>query len=253
MKNINNKNKLKTNKVEEVFYRLSFKPDFQDDIKVLRNEFNIPENGFRKELDLKEWLAKLDKFLDRLIAKGKITNRDSKPIDMLDYLLSQIAILKKYGIPITSASQDVLENYILSNNKIKLPLRSENLCCEIVTPERIKSQDGTQSFVELRIYNKASQSDVFNCVKKNWKFIKTILKAKKEDNKQDKRIRKMVNKERDEIIFKLSQKSRKELEMKRGEYKDVKIHSIMREKYGISVGFDNIRAIISRQKKLRNL
>jgi len=247
------KNNLKTNKAEEVFYRLSLKPNFQNDIKTFRNKFNIPENGFKNEVVLKNWLSKRDKFLDKLIVKKKITNEDPKPIDTLGYLLSQIAILKKYGIPITSASQDVLENYILSNNKIPLPLRSENLCCEIMTPEETKSQYATQFFVELRIYDKASQSDVFDCIKKNWRFIKTILRVKKESSKQEKRIRKMVNKERDEIIFKLSQKSRKELEIKRGDYKDIKISSIMKEKYGIHVTSENIRKIISRQRKLRNL
>lgn len=247
------KKRIKTNKAEEVFYRLSLKPNLQNDLRAFRSKFDIPQSGFKKDLDLKDWLAKRDKYLDKLMAKGKITNRDSKPIDMLDYLLSQIAILKKYGIPITSASQDVLENYILSNNKIPLSLRSENLCCEIVTPEGTKSQNTSQSFIELRIYDKASQSDVFDCIKKNWKFIKTILKVKKGSNKQERRIRKMVNKKRDEIIFKLSQKSRKELGVERGNYKDIVIYSIMKEKYGVSISPENVRKIISRQRGLRDL
>jgi len=245
-----NKNRPKTNKAEEIFYKLSFNPNFQNDIKTFRNKFNIPENGFRKELDLKDWLAKRDKYLDKLIAKGKITNKDSNPIDMLVYLLSQTTILKKYDLPITSASQDVLENYILSNGGIPLSLRSENLGCEFVVPEEIKLQNTKQSFVEIRIYDKASQSDVFNYVKDNWNFIKTILSLNKEKSK---RIRITKNKERDEIIFKLSRKSREKLGLERGNYKDIKISSIMEEKYGIYVTPENIRKIISKQRKLRNL
>lgn len=246
------KKRIKTNKAEEVFYRLSFKPDFRNDLKVFRTKFDIPQDGFKKELDLKNWLAKRDKFLDKLIVKGKITNKDSKPVDMLDYLLSQIAILKKHKIPITSTSQDVLENYILSNNKIKLPLRSENLCCEIITPEEIRLENTKQPFIELRIFDKASQSDVCDYVKDNWHFIKTILRLKKKD-RQGGRIRKVINKERDEIIFKLYQKSREELGMKRGDYKDIRIHSIMKEKYGISISPENVRKVISRQRKLRGM
>jgi hypothetical protein len=246
------KKRIKTNKAEEVFYRLSFKPDFRNDLKLFRHKFDIPQNGFKNELDLKDWLAKRDKYLDKLIAKGKITNKDSKPIDMLDYLLSQIFILKKYKIPITSASQDVLENYILSNNKIQLPLRSENLCCEIITPEEIKLENTKQPFIELRIFDRASQSDVCDYVKDNWHFIKTILRLKKKDG-QNGRIRKIVNKERNEIIFNLYRKTREELGIGRGEYKDIKISSIMKKEYGIEITPENIRKIISRQRKLRGM
>lgn len=217
-------------KGEEVFYRFSLRPAFNHDLVELRKKYKIPSGGFTDQNYIETWLRKFDKAFDRV-----------------EYYLDTAKFLSKHKLPLTRASSDLLDEHLLSNNKIKFRPSSLDFCCIVEPPGKEETDNFSISpqFVRIRIYPDASISDVVAYVKKNWWSIRKLLGSRK-------RIRKTLYKEVYAEIFELSQKSREELGLRRGDYRDVKISQMIKEKYGLNFSPEYIRKIISTQRKLRN-
>ena len=233
-------NKQKDKKGKELLYRASLGKEFQENIKKLRKKFSIPLNGYKSKEQVKKW--------------HKENNFDA----MLDLWIAQEKIAKKYNLPISSAFLFLLMDYTLSNNKVSFHSYSDIYVCELDNPaEKTTSQtelvwkESEQPFIKILVSDIASIEDVQIFIKDKWKDIQQELGKKR--LKPKKRIRESKNKKRDELIFELSKKTREELGLKKKDFKDMKISSIMKEKYKIDVSPDNIRKIIQKQRELRGL
>lgn len=239
---MNGEVKKETDKAEELFYKTALNTKFQQDLRVYRKKFDMPENGFQSKEDVENWLKTMEK------------SKDLKKYP-LGYVQEQVNILKKYRLPLTLHT--LLEEYIWTNNKFKAYPRTPYFGCDIELPwlpdskEEMWRKSG-QPFVKLLIFGGATQRDVLRYIQKSWGFINKLLNE--QAGKPIKRIRKTTEKKRDELIFQLSKMPKQELEKRLGEkafYKEMAIRKLLLRDYGIEVNSDHIKQIVAHQRKLR--
>ena len=257
--------KSKTDKAQELFYRASLRPSFQQDLILLRKIKGIPDEGIKTFDDLRKWdigyLSDLSALLDTEVIKVKAKKHIDWWKKIVEFKTNASEILIKNGLPNTSGAYKLLESYVLSNNKKVegiTPRKTENLfiSCD-VDPARLenpKLKTHGRAMVKIEIYDTASLQEVQDFIQANWKFIGSIFNSVLGKKKQT-RIRRMKNKITDELVFELMNKPRSELGLIRGKayYKDIAVSKILLNKYGIKISPENIRTKFSRQRKLRNL
>ena len=251
------RNKKIPNKAGELFYRASLKEAFRNDVLNIRVMFGIPRDGFKSPEAAKKWFS------------DYINNKLSDPPGT-NYFVEQRNFLIKHKLPL--GASPLFNSYILLNGKQYIYLNFSDEICEVdtnvttgieiespisvrvISPIETKWHASGQAFVKLFISDKATPSDIQRYIKNNWPTIREALKQQL-GNKPLVRVRTATHKERDKKILELYNLSRKELGLEKGvlgQYKDIAVASKMAE-LGYKVTPENVRKIISRQKKLHIL
>lgn len=248
------KNKQTPNKAEELFYRASLREAFRADVLKIRTMFGIPGNGFKSAEAAKKWLS------------DYISNKQPDPPGT-NFFVEERNFLIKHRLPLNAST--LFHSHILLNGEQHIYQNLDDGICEIddnvgtiaevespisiriISPTETKWHISGQSFVKLFISASATPTDVQRYIKNNWSMIQEAFK-KQLGNKQLVRVRMATHKKRDENILELYSLSRQELGLRKGQYKDIAVASRMAE-LGYKVTPENVRKIISRQKKLRSL
>lgn len=243
-------------KAEELLYKASLKKSFDEDLINIRKEYNISEIGFDTLTKACGWrFANKGKFVDFFVNKSKETAESL--LKEREFNRRLIEILKKYDLPITLLYS--LEEYVLYNKPFNIPNQKPYFACAIDNPKWDNSPLSEDeywkymdiSYVRLLIHRDATRHDVKKYIDRNWSEI-TMYFNKKRKTKTN-RIRVSGNRQRDEMIFELYSKTREELCLKKGEYKDIVVSGKMNELGFMEVTSDIVRTIVSRQRKLRDL
>jgi hypothetical protein len=235
--------KIEKDALDEMLQRVVQRISFQTDIKDIRKEYKIPAYGFTSNLDFEKWWT------------GKVLSFDEK--GELNSKMDNILI--KYNLPLGAAL--LLEMYIATNDFYILPkLPQDFFSCEFeeinnslpvgsFSPIEATWKKSGKKFIRLYIGEDASLPMVKNYLDHHWQLVKQDVFGKL---KGEKVIRKTETNKRNQLIWYYYQKSRKELGLKRGEYKDIRISTILERDHGIKVEPENIRKIVQRMKKLRD-
>ncbi|MFA6414740.1 MAG: hypothetical protein WC217_01080 [Candidatus Paceibacterota bacterium] len=217
-------------KSDELFYQISIRDDFQAHVRECRDTFTIPEGGLKKG-DTKRWYESLGR------------NKYSQFLDALADILRHYKLSNSFINP--------LEEYVVTNETQNLyPLRPHPFY-EIDTPSGYCTEQHRKDkkpFVSLLIYDYASLEETQEYLKKSWNNIKQSLD--KQRGKPTRRIRRWTHKDRDEEILRLYEKSRAELGLKKGEYKQIGIARLIATKYG-PIDSDYIKNIVLRRRRLK--
>ncbi len=245
-------------KAGELFYRASLKEAFHNDLLKIRVMFSIPRDGFKSTEVAKKWIS------------DYISTKEPNDPPGTNYFVEERNFLIKHKLPLNAST--LFHSYVLLNGKQSIYGDFDGDICEIddnigtiaeiespvsvriISPTETKWHASGQAFVKLFISANATPTDVQRYIKNNWSTIREALK-KQLGNKQLVRVRTITHKERDEKILELYSLSRQELGLnkgERGQYKDIAVASRMTE-LGYKVTADNVRKIISRQKKLHGL
>ena len=222
--------------IMESLERKAYSERFKLDIKNIRREHGIPQNGF-KNIDYGEWAEDYNYLF--LEFRRDIDN-----------------ILIKHGLPLGAGFP--LEVYTLTN---KFSLLSKNppnfYSCDldqtwspgISSPIEEKWRKSGEKFVRVYIGENVSLRMVQNYIEQHWSIIQNTFFKNSESKKL---IRRSSNFERDKLIGYYYQKSRSELGLIKGKYKDMKVADILMDKHGIKITPEHVRKIAQRMKKLRD-
>ncbi|PIR86462.1 hypothetical protein COU13_00805 [Candidatus Kaiserbacteria bacterium CG10_big_fil_rev_8_21_14_0_10_43_70] len=224
--------------VEEMLYRATLKQSFQSDVEEIRRIYGIPECGFKNRSAAEKWWL----------------GEDEKLHSSADFDQGIWDLLSKHYLP--QGANGLLESYVLINNFKFLPKLAHNFfICEyeeiLLTPSAMEKRwlNSNKKFIRLYISEDTSLPMVKAYLDEHWRSIRKLVFLK---TKKQKTIRRSKNSKRDELIWKLYQKTRIELGLTRGEYKDVRVSTILELKYGIKVTPENIRKIVQRMRTLRD-
>lgn len=256
----------KTHKVRELFQDIATGLEFRLDVAKIRSNFDIPPEGFPTFEEMDRWYV-------------VVANKRPRPKKTYDDCLEWLQT--KYKIPVVTTG---LIHFFVSMNKI-LPFTDDEVfdVCEFdratysidgESPILKSWQRNGRPFISLYISDIASKDDVIHYLNREWEAIKSHLQNipsavafrnqdwnffEKKDasiNKfvelKKKRIKVSRHRSRDEKVYFLSLMSRELLGAKKGEYKNQAIKRKLEEN-GVNLNTDNIRQIISRQKKLRHM
>ncbi|MEK7537255.1 MAG: hypothetical protein AAB584_02320 [Patescibacteria group bacterium] len=229
-------------KYKELFYRFSSHSDFEKKVETVRNRFGIdednPEKFLIRKLSLKEGEVWQDAIYDIVFAIiPKYMEAEG------DFLFTAT---ETYVIGGKNRVDDYLNGDVFYSYGMQL---FKNLDAKHLS----KFGDIYKKGLFIYISPYTSKSDLILAVNKKWPEIKNELQKKNINNKNLKgllRVRSHTKKERDKMIFDLYNKSREELGLKRGEYKEI-IVSLLLKKQGIDVQPENVKMIVLRQRKLR--
>jgi len=249
-------------KAEELLFRASQKESFEGDLVSIREEYNIPTNGFETMKESGNW-----RFANRAKIAEFIVNECKETAEAVlkerEYDRDLVKMLRKYELPVTLLY--LLEAYVLYNKPFDVPYEKLYFACAIDNPKWAGgplSEDEHWEYmgipyVRLLIHADTNRSDVKKYIDDNWWDIKRYFKS---DTNKKKRIRVSTHKDRDNLIYELSKKTVKELkETQSPEFKDAsmvnndRISHIVFEKTGEKLGQDNIKRIIAKERKRRKL
>ncbi len=216
-------------KSDELFYQISLGDVFQTDVRNCRDRFSIPKDGLDAE-DIRRWYISLG----------------DKYGEFLDVLTD---ILRRYKL--ASSFINPLEEYVVTNETQNLyPLRPHPFY-DIDTPQGYLAEQhrkDAKPFVSLLIYDYASLDEIQAYLKTSWKYVKKELD--KQRGEPAHRIRRSTHKERDREVLALYEKSREELGLKKGEYKEMAVARMLSGKYG-TIDWDHIKRIVARMRKMK--
>lgn len=224
-------------KYQELWERLSSHQDFEPLVKKLRIRFGVdPRN---------------QNTFERVVSKNYPAWEDA----VYDILF---ALIPKYMTPEGNFLYTALESYAFGG------------------PEQVKTyfDEGIGYSLGIKIFNKSSEiptgykdgvfiflppyvskTNLIEAVGMKWKEIEKILDKKNRNNhsyKKLKNLRVHSNWERDRLVYDIYNQSRQNLGLKKGELKNFGVSRILREDYDIhNVSPENVKTIVSRQKKLR--
>lgn len=224
--------KINEEKYKELFYQLSFNKEFAKDISDWRIKFGIPKNGFNKNEDQRKWFGSL-------------------PGEKYGEFIKYDWIIQKHKISATNL-QNYLEEYILNAGNIKSMWKANTntIFCDFDlgkgAKKLLKISNTPYLNKTLYIFNHCTLSDIQNLIKSKWPEIKKSLEEK--IGEKPKKIRVSINKIRDDRIRQLYRLSRQELNVKKGEYKEIKISNIIKEELDIEISPENIRKIVQKKK-----
>lgn len=217
-------------KTDEYFYRVTLRDDFQSAVKKCRQTCGIPATGFTTSTAARKWEKSLSevKRAEFFMCVDNI---------WLAYRFSYVILPR-------------VERYVLTNRTNTSGLIGIEAFSEIDPRGLIarRHRKNKRSFVSLLIYDRASLKEVQNYLKTIWPYVKRDLE--RQAGKQLSRIRTSSHKERDEDIIKLYEKSREELGLKKGEYKQIAVARIISEKYG-RVEPEHVQRIVARRRRMR--
>jgi hypothetical protein len=229
-------------KVHKLVRMASLKPAFQQEVKQFRASFNLPPGGQTSETEVLKWFKENDRILNVMAFWKKETACGRKgEIGTGDYIDEEYRILKKFNLPFTG--REILESLLVSDGKIVFKTSAE---CEIEVPSLEEYRDRGQKFLRLVIYDHLSEGEVKAYLTREWRSIRKTLGSKSQ------RVRRTKYQARDSLIYDLWNHSRKALGMtSENHYKDVFIATKLKEEYRLDVSSDNIRRIVSKERKLR--
>lgn len=99
----------------------------------------------------------------------------------------------------------------------------------------------------------ATKNILIEVVNKKWKEIEKMLNSRiSNHNNQLKKLRSRPKRFRDQLIENIYSKSRKELGLKQGEYKEIKVANILKTKYGIIITPEAVKMVAFRKKQKSN-
>lgn len=234
-------------KYAELFYRFSSHFAFESMIDWVREIFDIDPEHPESTLDLKNKISK----------QGKLSLEAA-----IDYIVWEL--MPKYMEPEGDFLYYAVENYIIyGKDYVENHLKNsdpifrygigiyENLHSKGYPKFAERHKDGLFLYIPPYI----SKKDLISIIERDWNFeIKKRLLEKNKSNKNTGellKVRTHLNRKRDNIIYDLYNKTRQELGLKRGEYKEIKIASLLKEEHGISIEPENIKMIVLRQRRLK--
>lgn len=226
--------KINKEKYKELFYQLSFNREFAKDISDWRIKFGIPKNGFNKNEDQRKWFGSL-------------------PSKKYGEFIKYDWIIQKHKISATNL-QNFLEEYIINGGNIENVWKTNTnaIFCDFdigkEAKKLLKINNTPYLNKTIYIFNHCTLKDIQNLIKSQWPKIKKSLEEKV--GEKPKKIRLSVNKTRDDRIRQLYKLSRQELNVKKGEYKEIKISNIIEEELGIEISPENVRKIAQKKKLL---
>jgi hypothetical protein len=223
----NNKGSITRRLIENI----SLNKDFNDFVCSARNQLGVPEKGFGNSQKLREWL-------------------DSNKSAGLNVLAVCIEAQKEFNIPLLFF--DVISAYILNVDygKINPPIDPILLVdYDVSSDVDIFYKENKIPFVKLYIFGTATQEKIVKELRDHWEEIEDSLEHQIGREKTTVRVRK--NKYRDQLVYSLYSMKRADLGLKRGEYKDIAISKILKNKYGINIESEAIRAIVKKQRKTK--
>lgn len=188
-----------TKKALGLFQGLTRKTGFRGKIEAFREEFGIPREGYQSFAEVNDWMLSPE-----------------REKDLLAYHMRKLELLGSLEIQPTDLVDRALENYIISNGKYPLfqqfaPNGGASCAYGVPTVEEIKRVG--QPFVQLTIYESASQDEVVEYVREKWGSIKRMLAmgSLSLGRSTQPRIRETKHPDRNDRIFELSKRPIKEL------------------------------------------
>jgi len=233
---------------------------FQLKIKILREKFGIPQNGFPISQERELSLSQNNNFINRIYLPEKL-----KEIPLRNINLAIKEAIKDFSLE-NNGVFPFFRLYLFYNKKFdfpfveKLPHDETNLCgiervkfdlneySSAIPPEyaiKILKQKYDKYPVSIKIHPSASSKDLIIFIKKNWLYIKSLLEEY-EDKKSKvgkSRKRNPQIKERNQFIYENRYLSYKEISKKvRKKFPDI----------SESIDQGSIGKIISIETKRRN-
>lgn len=148
------------NRGENLFNKMISGIKFQDEIKEIRKAFEIPDGGFLDNDGISSWYF-----------KGWQTGENQIRINKFNERLT--ALLGKWVFPDNNWWHRKITEYIVCQERIPYLQRSFPSSPFVEIAERKQGADmfKSGSFTDLRIYEGASQRDIFDFIKKHWKTV----------------------------------------------------------------------------------
>lgn len=233
-------------------HRASLREGFQDDVQRIRARLGIPSSGFTSEEESVIWAIEA---LEEAVVFRKRKHSGQMPVRFLTSQIEIAAMLDKYKLP--PSARTGLENYILNDNKFSSALPNSFAVAmdmgytdptDIFSTREAVWRLSGQKYMRLLLHEGVTKRDVISFLNANWKRIQQKLAVPGQS--KPKRIRMTQHKERDALIHEFYSKPRQELGLRRGEYKDVRIASILNEQ-GHGYSPETVRKVASTQKKKR--
>lgn len=223
----------KTNlRTKKLIYELSLNEKFNNFIKSARKQLLIPSSGFKSDVKFNEWL-------------------DGDKENGMNLVAFDFEIQEKFGIPLTYCT--IVSQYLcFGPDKIKIP-RDPKIVIENIYSDDEGSLDELYKktnvpFVKVYILGGSTKEQVVQELRDRWEEIERVFWRQGCDSRIVKEIK---NEERDALIFDLYSKSRKDLGMKKGTYKEMTVARILREKYQTEISADEVKTIVKKQRKMR--
>lgn len=225
--------KRKVDKNREVFYRVSISDAFQDAIKEMRQELDVPLSGLGNVEKVFQWQIKLNEKLFQKWPNGLPFGEIhpmNKLVPMARHLVKEFSLPPYFLYPITDY---ILTNHTPFDGK-KIPFG-----LQLIPDVRLLNQNDIQAselygYSALLIHPTASQRDVIEFVKTQW--------AGFPNSSNKKRVKTKIYKQRDEQIYQKSLEGKNEYEIARE----------MAQEKGVKVDADHVRKIVHYQKTNRS-
>jgi hypothetical protein len=241
-------------KLSELIYRVSQKKSFAITTAQFRNEWGIPAEGFKDEQIMIRWFQKVRRKNAREIAAQKKTFS-------YDLYLEHInKIRDNFDLPPTPGATNALQTLLLMGEI--MPDLAPNFSNSFVFLDKLFEYKH-KNVVRIGITKGAGKKDVLEWITKHWAEISKHFELAPGSNLTfqphnphikppvRKRIKSAKNKDRDQRIYELYQKTRQELGLRPGQYKEIQISKLLRKEGFGDISPENIRKIVQRQKKLR--
>jgi hypothetical protein len=168
-------------------------------------------------------------------------------------------LIQKYKLP--PSSDYLLERYVISNTFLT-STKTDSFDCEyepafapfgVLDPydDSIEARwnRAGSSYVRLYISEHVNLKDAQAYLKARWSYFKKNVFNKKTGHKS---IRRSKNTDRDEIIYTYQEKTRAQLGLNRGEYKDIRIAALLKTEHNINITPENVKKVMHRNKNLRD-
>lgn len=238
-------NKVTTNKLDELCYRVYITKDFQVDLARTRSRFGIPDPGFANEKAYDAWYAKSTRKKD-----GDFYN------DCTD-------LVTKYHLP--PDAQIRLKEYVLFGTSglrpesldIWVPLDELGVCEVEISPK--SADQWTRSGIptaRLIISDHATQRDVLKYVRSHWKIIQRVLDTQRGTEKKQ-LVRRVQDRELTEEMLRLNKLKLSELRKlaPKGiyDYKEGAIAAIINEHSKEKVTAEKVKKTVYRRSKIRDV
>lgn len=230
-------------KYKELFYRFSSHSKFEKMVNAVRERFEVGVDD-------------TDETLRKKFKQKKFNGWEDAIYDIV------FAIIPAYMEPEGDFIYSVTESYVLGGQKAVDDLLSKdvgftygvrvypNLSAEHLSRFGERYKKGVFVYISPHV----SKSSLISVINKKWANIKNELLKKNQNNNNLKKLlglRSHTKKERDNLVFELYSKSRKDLGLKKGDFKEIKVASLLRERFGIEIQPENVKIISLRKRKLR--
>ncbi len=217
----------------EAVYRAISNRKFIEDVRSVRKDAGLPLNGYKKPRGIIK-----DTEL-RLALGGHIEQ-----------------LLRKYSL--SPALESAIEEFVISN-VFEGDTKPNYFACEydyFIPPHLFidkndfsrlaKWKRAGKPFICVYIPEDVSLKNANAFLKTHWTLFSKFVFKKKAGQKS---IRRSRHNKRDALILSYATRNRKQLGLKRGEYKDIRIASIMRHDHGYTgVTPEVVRSVINRRK-----